>query len=188
MSRDAWSTSLSRRGLLLGAAGLGLAGCGFRPLLAPPAQGEAETPLRRELAAIRVAPIGERSGQLFQRYLERRFEGARAGAIAGKYQLAVGYGVVTDIVGYRRDGAVTRIRYTATSDWVLYTMAVPPAELGRDTARTIDAFNIPDNQFFAADSSRIQMEERIIRELGDQVYEGVARELRRWLGAGVTPA
>lgn len=83
MSRAVSSTSWSRRGLLVGAtAGLGLGGCGFRPLYGPiaaPDGGAGGEDIRTELAAIRVGLIPERFGQLLRRDLQRRFEGtARA--------------------------------------------------------------------------------------------------------------
>ena len=53
MSKAVWSTSLSRRGLLLGGAGLMLAGCGFQPMYGPVSGGDGlSQDMRRELAAM----------------------------------------------------------------------------------------------------------------------------------------
>jgi LPS-assembly lipoprotein len=171
---------LSRRGLLLGGAGLALAGCGFQPMYGPVSGGDGlSQDMRRELAAIRTDYVGERVGVLLRRALDRRFESAAGGErIPQKYglQLDIIYG--TEILGYRRDGAVTRVRYTATSNWVLLTRATPPAEVGRGQVRTIDAFNVPDFQFFSAEVSREAMEQRLVNEIVEQVFLNVAAQLR----------
>jgi LPS-assembly lipoprotein len=49
--------------------------------------------------------------------------------------------------------------------------------------RTLDAYNIPDLQFFAADASREAMERRIVEEVTDRIVLGVAAALRRRLAA-----
>lgn len=183
MSRDASSTSWSRRrrGLLLGGGALGLlGGCGFRPLYAPVDEAEGgKTDLRDELAAVRVANIPERTGQLLRRNLQRRFEGGAPGTQA-RYNLVVAMTFVTEVLGYRRDGTPTRLRYVAAGNWVLTTLAVPPQQIAATAIppRTLDSFNIPDLQFFAADTSREAMEGRIVEELAEEIYRRVAITLR----------
>lgn len=184
MSRSASSISWSRRGLLA-AAGFSLAGCGFRPLHGPLPQGGADG-LRDELAAVRVGYIGDRNGQLLRRDLQRRFEGTTAGQAAGRYQLSVSLAASLETEGYRRDGFITRIRYTMSGDWVLQDQATPPQQVGRGTQRVTDAFNVPDLQFFAADSSRDAMERRLLEEIAEQVYLRVATVLRQRLEAART--
>ena len=171
--------------MALGGAGL-LAGCGFRPLYAPdgtrnPAA-EASPALAAELAAVRVAPIGERTGQVLRRTLQRRLEGARTG-VASRYELQAALTYSVEVLGYRQDGTISRIRYLATGTWVLGTEAVEPVEVGRGTVRTLDAYNIPDLQFFAADASREALERRVIEEVSDRIVLGVAAALRRRLAA-----
>lgn len=173
-----------RRGAgLLGAAGF-LGGCGFRPLYAPDGSrnpdGAASPALAEELAAVRVAPIGERSGQVLRRTLQRRLEGARSG-VPGRYELQASLAYNIELLGYRQDGTITRIRYLATGTWVLTTDAATPVEVGRGTVRTLDAQNIPDLQFFAADASREALERRMIEEVSDRMVLGVAAALRRRL-------
>ncbi len=176
-----------RRGLLLSSLGLasvGLAGCGFRPVYAPggersaAADPAAEPGLRDQLASVRVGPIGERSGQMLRRSLQRQLEGLRPGTTA-RYDLAASITFQAEPLGYRRDGTATRVRYPAIGTWILATAAVPPVVVDRGTVRTIDAFNIPDLQFFAADASRDEMERRLVGELGDRIALAVAVSLRR---------
>jgi LPS-assembly lipoprotein len=181
---------LSRRAfLLLPLAGCGvlpLAGCGFEPLHAPRAGGVPGAPgdarLAEELAAVRVANIPERNGQVMRRNLERRLEGDRAGAEA-RYELRAAVFFTSELLGYRRDGAISRVRLLATVQWVLTTRDDPPVIVARNQARTLDAYNIPDLQFFAADISREDMERRLIEELSDQVYLGVVAAMRRRVAA-----
>lgn len=174
----------TRRGLL-GAAGLlALGGCGFRPLYGPAAAPDAPDDLRRELAAVRVALIGERFGQLLRRDLQRRFEGLAPGT-PGRYLLTVAVGFDTEILGYRRDGTISRVRTIATGDWNLATQSVPPQVIGRSAIppRVMDAFNVPDLQFFAADTARDATDQRIVEVLGQQIAQGVTLELRRHLAS-----
>lgn len=170
----------SRRALLGGLLP-GLSGCGFRPLYAPVSAEDGGTAdIRDELAAVRVGNVPERSGQLLRRELQRRFEGVRLG-VPARYalQVALAYGV--EPLGYRRDGTITRLRYTATGSWSLATLGVPPRQIATSAipARTIDAFNIPDLQFFAADSARDAMEARLVERLSEEIFRRVAMELRR---------
>jgi LPS-assembly lipoprotein len=172
-------SGLRRRGLLLSSLGLasaGLAGCGFRPVYGPEGERNVasanEPALLDQLASVRVSPIGERTGQVLRRTLQRQLEGLRPGTA---FQ--------SEALGYRRDGTLTRVRYVATGTWILATAAVPPVIVDRGRVRTLDDFNIPDLQFFAADASRDEMERRLITELSDRIVLGVAVALRRRMQA-----
>jgi LPS-assembly lipoprotein len=171
----------SRRTLLrFGALG-GLAGCGFRPLYAPVSTEDGgSADIRDELAAVRVANIPERSGQLLRRDLQRRFEGVRLG-VPARYALQVAVSYAVEPLGYRRDGTITRLRYIANGTWTLATLAVPPRQVAASSipTRALDSFNIPDLQFFAADSARDAMEQRLSEQLGEEIFRRVAMELRR---------
>jgi LPS-assembly lipoprotein len=152
-----------------------------------PASTEAGLPLdlRRELAAVRMEYIGERVGVMLQRALERRFESAAGGERPpAKYGLQLNIVFGSEILGYRRDGAISRVRYTATTNWVLLRRAPPAEELGRGMNRTIDAFNVPDFQFFSAEISSEAMQRRLLDELVDQIFLGVAAKLRERLREG----
>jgi len=164
-----------RRGLLaaLGLLPLGaLAGCGFRPLYGAGESGAISPRAQEELAKIRVAPINDRNGQLLRRALEDRLRTGREGDTI--YELRCGMSFGIDIQGYRRDGVPSRVRYTATANWTLFRSGVPPTLIYAATERTFDAYNIPENQFFAADASREAMERRIIDQLAEDVVRRIA--------------
>jgi len=156
-----------------------VAGCGFRPLYGPSAGTDAGEDIRAELAAVRVALIPERFGQLLRRDLQRRFEGAAPG-VQARYLLTVGVGISAEVLGYRRDGTISRVRYTATGTWNLATQSVPPQIVARNPLpfRTIDSFNVPDLQFFAADAARDATEGRLVEVLGEEIFREVAIALR----------
>lgn len=170
----------SRRAVI--AAGL-LGGCGFRPAYLPETSGEGGD-VPTELAAIRVGNIPERFGQLLRRNLQRRLDLAGTGRQA-LYQLDASVALTVDSVGYRRDGAISRLRFTANGSWVLATLAVPPERLGGSAipVRTIDAFNIPDLQFFAADSSREAMEQRLADVVSEEIVRQVVLVFRQRVAA-----
>lgn len=179
--------ALGRLGVGLG-VGLGVLGaCGFRPLYGPDgeragADFSAEPRLLEEMAAIRVANIPERNGQLLRRMLERRFEALRPGT-AARYELQTSLTTTVEALGFQRDGSVSRVRSIASAPWTLTDGGAPPTVLGRGLARTLDSYNVPSLQFFAADISRDDLQRRLIEELGDRIVIGVAAALRQRLRA-----
>lgn len=191
MSRAASSTSSSRRAALqrlaLAPGLLAAAGCGFRPMHGPVEStvGAAPAEIAPELAAVRVGNLPDRFGQILRRNLQRRFEGEAPGTQA-RYQLTLSVGFSGEVLGYRRDGTISRVRYIAAAEWNLATQAVPPQIIARSIqpVRTIDAFNVPDLQFFAADTSREDMERRLAEVLSDEVYRQVLLALRRHVAGG----
>lgn len=171
----------SRRALLGVAGLLGLSGCGFRPLYAPiTAADGSESDLATELAAVRVGPIHERSGQILRRNLQRRLEDSQPGTPA-RYMLNVQVVPGIEVLGYRRDGTISRLRYIFTGNWDLATLSVPPQTVARSAIpyRTLDSFNIPDLQFFSADSARDALESRAMEQISEEITRQVALALRR---------
>jgi LPS-assembly lipoprotein len=80
---------LRRRQLLALGAGGALSGCGFQPVYMPTASGTAGAP-QRELAAIQVALIPDRPGQLLRQALQDRLEMGASG-VARRYDLTVSF-------------------------------------------------------------------------------------------------
>ncbi len=178
--------NLLAQGAILGGAGL-LAGCGFRPLYGPDgertgADFSGEPRLLQEMAAVRVARIPERNGQILRRILERRFEALGPGT-AARYELQTALRTTVEGLGFQRDGNISRVRAIASAPWTLTDGGAPPTVLGRGLARSLDSYNIPSLQFFAADVAREDAERRLIEELGDRIVIGVAATLRQRLRA-----
>jgi LPS-assembly lipoprotein len=173
--------ALRRRGLLgLGATALlGLPGCGFTPMHARPAGG---TAISAEMGAIEVARIPERFGQLQRRALQERLWSG--GQSSPRYTLTVLTVFGVEPEGFRNDGLPTRIRYTATTNWQLTTNEVPPRPVTNGTERTLDAYNLPDNQFFAADASRDALFARLVEQSSEDVVTRLAAFFQRQAAAG----
>ncbi|MBO1076692.1 LPS assembly lipoprotein LptE [Roseomonas marmotae] len=180
MSRDASSTSssdhrlrLGRRGLLgAGTAGLlGLSGCGFRPLYGD-AGATASSPVMTELSTIEVALIPERTGQLMYRALQQRLW--VGGQSAPRYTLTAFPAFGVEAEGIRINGTPTRLRYIVTTNWWLTTNGVPPQPVINGTERSLDAFDLPDNQFFAADAARDAMLARLMDQMAEDIVTRLA--------------
>lgn len=177
---------MSRRALL--GALLALGGCGFRPVYGPDGGGAERAPgavppaTALQLASVRVGPMVERTGQQFRRFLQRRLEG-RVPGTPSRYVLTVSIVQEVEAIGFRQDGTITRIRFVVNADWVLSTEGDEPEVVERGRARTLDSFNIPDLQFYAAEISGEGMQTRLREELAEQVVQGVAIALSRRPGA-----
>lgn len=181
-----WSISSSeppplRRRVLLGGALLALGGCGFRPLYGP--GGGADADVRAELASIRVALVQERFGQLLRRALYQRMGQDIGGPVGARYELRLSPSIQAEGVGIQRDGTATRVRYTGAANWLLVRLGPPPETLASGLERASEAYNIPPNQYFAADSSREGAEQRLAELLAELVVTRVAVDFRR-RGAG----
>jgi LPS-assembly lipoprotein len=89
--------------------------------------------------------------------------------------------------GFRRDGFPSRVRFSATANWFLFDVGAPPREITRGTERASDAYDIPENQFFAADVARETMERQLIEQLAQQILERLAMHFRK-AAQGAAPA
>ncbi|MFH5923301.1 LPS assembly lipoprotein LptE [Roseomonas xinghualingensis] len=172
LSSDMRRKALARRGLL---AGLGtmLAGCGFRPLNAPPSADDFSADTGRQLAAVRIGRTYGRSGQLLHQSLVRRLTARDPSALAARYELTVSLLPAFEAQGYRRDGSVSRIRMTMTAPWTLQTIGVPPKPVAAGTSRAFDSYNIVDNEYFASVLSSEEAERRLV----DMVAEDIVTRL-----------
>lgn len=156
-----------RRALL--AAGLMLGGCGFRPMYGAAGPGGATG----GLSGVRVANIPERTGQMLRQALGRRLDPQGTGGTA-RHELRLTLAIENEPIGFRRDGAPSRIRSTARADWRLVALGTPETEVATGREQVFDAFNIPDGQFFAADMSRDAMERRLMEQLADRIVQRLA--------------
>jgi LPS-assembly lipoprotein len=140
---------------------------------------EEDAQVAASLAAVKVGLITERQGQLMRRRLEEGLAPAGRGAVTAKYDLRVGLGYGVELQGFRRDGFPSRVRFSATATWFLFDTGAPPREITRGTERAFDAYDIPENQFFAADVARDTMERQLIEQLARQVVDSLAMHFRR---------
>ena len=173
-------TLLARRALLArlgGLAGLsGLAGCGFHPAYMPTESGEAGT-AQREMAAVFIDNIGERSGQLLRQALQERFERGETG-VARRYTLTVSYGIGGEGIAVLPDNNVTRIRVIGDAKWYLIAQDPGKTRLAAGHAHAVDGFNILNQQYFFSDLSNEDSQKRMADAIADQIAIQVAAWFR----------
>ena len=176
----------SRRALIALGLPLLAAGCGFRPMYGQRG-GQEDAQVAASLAAVKIGLITERQGQLLRRRLEEGLAPKGREGVPPKYDLRVGLGYGFELQGFRRDGFPSRVRFNATANWFLFDVAAPPREITRGTERAFDAYDIPENQFFAADVARDTMERQLIEQLAQQILERLAMHFRQTT-QGAAPA
>ena len=70
------------------------------------------------------------------------------------------------------------MRYTVSADWWLVTRDAQPQLVTKGLERAFDAFNIPDNQFYAGDSSNEAMISRLMEQVADDMVTRMAVQLQ----------
>ncbi|HUN44498.1 MAG TPA: LPS assembly lipoprotein LptE [Acetobacteraceae bacterium] len=162
-----------RWAMALGSAAL-VAGCGFQPVYMPTASGK-PGPAERNLAAIHVNLIPDRPGQELRQDLQERFGSDSGGS--SRYNLAVSFSVSGEGIGILPDTIATRIRLIANATWTLTTP--DGAHITNGAARALDAFNVLDQQYFAADMDNDALQQRLASVIADQITMQLAAYFRR---------
>jgi LPS-assembly lipoprotein len=172
---------MRRRGFLIAIAGTLLGGCGFQPVYMPTASG---TPgvAQRELAAIQVAIIPDRPGQLLRQALQARFEGSGSG-VARRYELRVGFGIAGDAIAILPNSNPTRIREIGSASWTLVAQDPARTTVTSGMAKAVDAYNLIDAQYFASDLENEVVQRRLAEALADQITMQLAVYFRRHAAA-----
>jgi LPS-assembly lipoprotein len=161
------SGCLGRRGLL-SLAVTALSGCGFQPVYMPTASGKAGV-AQRDLAAIEVDLIPDRPGQLLRQALQDRLAMGASG-VERRYELkVVGFGISGEGIAIQSDNSATRYRSIGTANWSLIAQDPGRTPLSSGSARSIDALNIFDEQYFAADLEVEAVQRRVAEALADQI-------------------
>ena len=155
---------VARRSVLFGA--LGLAGCGFEPVYMPSA-GNTPGVAQRELAAIAVAIIPDRPGQLLRQALQERLGGADPSD--PQYTLNVNYWIAGEGIGILPDNTATYIRMFGNANWSLVTRNPARTPITSGYSRVQDSVNIFQNQYFGAELDTERAWSRIAGSLADQI-------------------
>jgi LPS-assembly lipoprotein len=154
-----------------------LAGCGFGPVYGPKGA-DAEGAAAIGLAEITVALIPERAGQELRLALQERFE--RAGIVAARrYDLAVVFGVGAEALGVQPDTSNTYVRLIGTANYRLTAQDPARSTLTSGTARSVEGYNVFDQQFFAADQESSVLIKRIAESVADQIALQLAVYFRK---------
>jgi LPS-assembly lipoprotein len=171
------AAGLQRRQLLALTAGATLSGCGFQPVYMPTASGSGGV-AQRELAAIQVALLPDRPGQLLRQALQDRLEMGASG-VARHYDLNVAFWVAAEGIAVQSDNTASRLRETGNANWTLMAQDAGRTRLTSGFARTDDALNIFDTQYFAADLENEALQKRIADALADQITMQLAIYFRK---------
>jgi LPS-assembly lipoprotein len=158
---------LPRRGFLALGAGVTLTGCGFQPVYMPTASGSAGVS-QRELAAIAVGIIPNRPGQQLRQALQDRLEMGSSGVVH-RYELDVSFGISGEGIGILSDTTATRVRLIGTATWTLVAQDPGRTRITSGSAKSMDAFNLISEQYFAADMENEAVQRRIAEALADQI-------------------
>ena len=152
---------IGRRVAVLGLAGL-VAGCGFHAVYGEGQKGHAA------LAAVYVNIIPNRSGQLLRQALQARLEGT-SGDVPKRYTLAIGFSEAVSGLDVQADNSTTRNRAVGNATWSLRLADNPALQLAGGTVRSVDGYNIIDEQFFYQDLEEDAVEHRLAQALADQI-------------------
>ena len=156
-----------RRRQVLGWLGvaLPLAGCGFRPVYSQVGDSAGAS---ADLAAIHVALIPERSGQLLRLALQERLERGGNG-VGYRYELRVALNIADQGIAIQQDNSVTRDRLIGAADFTLFADDPSRPTLLTGSAHKVDGFDQIDQEFFAADLERDAIVRRLTDGLADQI-------------------
>jgi LPS-assembly lipoprotein len=161
---------ITRRGFVsaaaFGAASL-CGGCGFHPIYARDAAA------RRALPAIYVNLLANRGGQLLRQALQARLDGTDD-AVAKRFALTVAYGESLQVVNVQEDNSVTRLRNVGTATWTLLPYDGSAVKLAGGTVRSVDGYNVIDEQFFYQNLEEEAVERRLADALADQIVLGLS--------------
>jgi LPS-assembly lipoprotein len=168
---------MTRRQMLGLTAGATLSGCGFEPVYMPTASGKAGV-AQRELAAIEVALIPDRPGQLLRQALQDRLEMGASG-VARRYDLSVSFGIAGEAIAVQPDSQPTRIREIGSANWTLVAQDPGRTRLTAGYAKAVDAINLFDAQYFASDLENETVQRRLADALADQITLQLAAFFRK---------
>ena len=166
----AGAEGIARRLLLL-AARAALGGCGCRPLYG--GGSEVDAGVQARLAEVNVQLIPERSGQLLRQALQTRLE--RGGApVARRYDLSVQYGLSAEAIGIQQDSSGSRVRLIGVANWALLAQNAQRSTLVSGSAREVDAVNVINQQFFAAELTSAAVQRRMVEAVAEQIATQLA--------------
>jgi LPS-assembly lipoprotein len=151
------------------AALVGLAGCGFRPVYAPPGA-------HRFTGDVYVDIIPNRNGQLLRQALQEQLDGSQESPSHG-YILTVAYGEPGQAIGMRHDNTTSRLQINAFAIWSLRKVA-GGATITSGTEHALDGANLIDGQFFYSDLNGEAINERVATNLANEIVLKLASYFR----------
>jgi LPS-assembly lipoprotein len=149
-----------------------LAGCGFRPLYEDPEPVAGAASVGSELAAVEIAPIPDRVGQLVRNDLLYHMDASEGGG-AADYRLDVRLAESISELAVERTGFATRSNLRLAASYSLIDLGTG-RRLVRGRSRAISSYNIVDASFSTLTAQNAARERAAAR---------VAEEIRTRLAA-----
>jgi len=155
--------SWSRRSLLIALGAAPLGGCGFHPLYGGRLAGDYDP----DLAAIKVAPIPDRQGQILAMELGEKLN-PRGVDTKVLYILNVRLSVAQNNLGIQRDATSTRGEVDARADFELRPVSALGQTAYTGRSRAVSSFNVLTDGYatmVAADDAR----DRALNDLAEDI-------------------
>jgi LPS-assembly lipoprotein len=156
----------NRRAFIALGAIAALAGCGFEPIHRTTARGSAVD----ALAAIRVEPIPDRSGQVLRNYLLDRLS-PRGVPARHEYALRVRLQEPRQTLALRRDDVISRVGYSATASFELIDASGRRLTGGASSYST--DYEVTNSEFATLISAQ-NARDRVLELVGDDIRNQLA--------------
>jgi len=154
-----------------------LAGCGFQPLLGR----QTGASVTDNLAAIRVAPIPDRSGQLLRNALLDSLTPRGAAAVAAQYTLSIRLQEPRQTIALRRDDVISRSSYAAVATFDLVDRQGRKIATGTSTFTTDYEITVSE---YATRASLEDARSRVLVLIADDIRNQLALALKRPASGG----
>ena len=142
---------------------LAVSACGFHPLY-----GDGNEAAVTKLPDIFVQNIPERSGQELRLALQQRLAGTSEAEPQG-YLLAVNLSSSSESIGIHGDNTSERNRVVGRAHWSLSAVSPATAPVATGDVRTVDGYNIINEQYFAASIANETTQQRVANNLADAI-------------------
>lgn len=169
-------TTIHRRSILTMFCAALVSGCGFQPLLGRQSGGSVPD----ELAAIRIAPIPDRSGQILRNSLLDNLT-PRGGAVASRYVLAIRLQEPRQTIAVRRDDVISRSSYSAVAIFDLLDQQGRKIAMGTSTFTTDYEITVSE---YATRASLEDARSRVMALIADDIRNQLAMILTRSFSGG----
>ncbi len=144
---------------------MSVAGCGFHPVYAPPSEPD-ETPAADQLAAVRIEPLRDRTGQQLHNFLRDDLN-PKGQPLEPDYKLQVELSQRIEELAFRQDETATRANIILNSSFVLRA-AGDGRVLYSGRVSAIKSYNILDDPY-PTDVSAEAALRRGLRELSQDI-------------------
>jgi LPS-assembly lipoprotein len=166
---------IKRRAALLSA--LALSGCGFEPVYSAKGKGEAPA---ADMAAVEVAPMFERPGQILRDTLVARLNSDNA--TPRRFDLKVSFWITGEAQAVLNFSQPTRVRLVGYGNWVLTARDAKQTKLAEGSDKVMDGYDVFDTQLFANDLDN----EHVSRRIAEVMASRIADRLAIWFHAHPT--